>query len=174
MGDKEILMQMMEMLSKLSQDDINKLLSGLKEDEQQEQPLDKTTNLHTIKRRGKGHSKQQSKITQNSNKKNKKQKAASKGKACRTSPINLDHRQNKFDELINNLSLDSNEQKELVKAKQEDDMQRSSVKSFKKSKRKSNMIDVTCCVCKDEYTVSAALVHDVKRWKCNTCSCSAG
>lgn len=172
MNNKEMLLKL---LSEMNNEDIANILSEIKNTDDNKHKQE-NNNLHTIKRRGKGHSKKQSNKSKNQEEDQpKKQKNTnSKGKACKTSSIDLDNRVNKFDEMIKNVRLDPNEQKELSKAKQEDDAQRAETKTFKKPKRKSNLIDVVCCVCKDEYTISAALVHDVKRWKCNTCSCSAG
>lgn len=94
------------------------------------------------------------------------------GKACRTLPFDTDSpRDNKFAEFIEDVSLDGDEERELKAAAQADRKAKKN-KRFKGS-RPNPMVWVRCRGCGDEEEVSASLVHDPKRYKCNDCAGTA-
>lgn len=166
MNKKDLIAKLLE---KLSEEDLENLLK----EEEKEPSQD---HKHTIKRRGSGHSKNKRRIDNFSNKKKgkKRRNNNNKGKACRILPMNIDEgRPNHFDNFIEDAKLDNNEQRELKSAAESDKNSRSKF-SFKKSARDNNLVDVECCVCGEEESVSASLVGDINRWKCNNCSCQPG
>jgi hypothetical protein len=173
-----------KLLDKLSEEDLEELLSDDSEPTEPEQKEAFNTHIHSTKsdgsnsnrRKGRGQSKSKANAT---NKKRKSKRGGksrgSRGKSCRVLPIDTGSpRINKFEEMIGSTSLDANEQVELSKASQEDEAVRSQKLNFKKPPRNSSLVDVDCCVCGDEYEVSATLVSNPDRWKCNTCSTQAG
>ena len=81
---------------------------------------------------------------------------------------------NKFDDMLKNMKLTRAEQKEISKATQDDIEIRENVGIFSKPERKNSKIDMRCRSCGQDFKVSASMVFDRKRWRCNTCSCSAG
>jgi len=171
-----------KLLDKLSEEDLMELLGDEPEQEEEQQTFN--THIHSTRsdgsnsnrRKGRGQSKSKA------NARNKKRKSkrggksrGSRGKSCRVLPIDTDSpRVNKFEEMIGSANLDANEQVELSKASQEDEEARSKRLNFKKPSRSSSLIDVDCCVCGDEYEISATLVSNPDRWKCNACSTQAG
>jgi hypothetical protein len=175
MSKKELLAKL---LAKLSEEELEALVAEDESEPVEEQP----THTHTINsRRGSGHSKKkrntqvEKQETRKKKKKRKNGRRISKGKACRTSSMDVDRkRPNQFEQFIKDANLDSGEKKELAAAAKIDKAQRGQRTRFKLPSRKNNLVDVDCCVCGDEYTVSASIVHDVRRWKCNDCSCQAG
>lgn len=174
MSKKELLAKL---LAKLSEEELEALLA---EDDEEAQEEAEPTHTHTINsgRRGSGHSKRQRQSAKTDTKRKGKRKRKgriSKGKACRVMPMDIyEDRPNKFEELIDNVALDAGEQRELEEAKASDEKARSVKTKFKKQSRGSSLVDVECCVCGEEDTVSASMVHDVRRWKCNECSTQPG
>lgn len=81
---------------------------------------------------------------------------------------------NKFDDMLKNMNLTRAEQKEMAKATQDDIEIRENVGIFSKPERKNSKIDMRCRSCGQDFKVSASLIFDKKRWRCNSCSCSAG
>lgn len=163
--------ELLKVLANLSEEEINDLLDSRKQTKEKDNVK---PNTHTIRRRGSGYNKKLAK--QNKEKKNKKKRSReSKGRACRQLPMEIGHeRPNLFENMIKKISLTEAEKKELNEAKKADDVARKTKKSFVKPARQTNLIDVECCVCGSEYEVSASIVHDVDRWKCNDCSCQPG
>ena len=173
---KELLAKLLE---KLSEEDLEQLLG---EDDEAEDVEEEPTHTHTINssRRGSGHAKKQrqSREPQNEKRNGKKRKRRgriSKGKQCRVLPMDIyENRPNKFEDLIDNVALDAGEQRELAEAKEADEKARSVKPRFKRQSRGNSLVDVECCVCGEEDTVSASMVHDARRWKCNECSTQPG
>ena len=170
-----------KLLDKLSEEDLMELLGDEPEKEEEKEQVF-NTHIHSTKsdgsgnnrRKGRGHSKASRKSSKRKGKP-KKKNTGSKGKATRVLPIDVDSaRPNKFEEMIGSANLDQNERVELARAAKEDEKARESKNSFKKPTRQSSLVDVECCVCRDEYEVSATLVGNIDRWKCNSCSCQAG
>lgn len=83
-------------------------------------------------------------------------------------------KKNKFDDMLKNMNLTRAEQKELSKATEDDIEIRDNVDIFSKPARNNSKIEMRCRSCGRDFKVSASLVFDHKRWRCNTCSCSAG
>lgn len=92
----------------------------------------------------------------------------------RNKDSSTEKRINKFDDMLKNMKLTRAEQKEISKATQDDIETRENVGIFSKSERKNSKIDMRCRSCGQDFKVSASMVFDRKRWRCNTCSCSAG
>ena len=91
----------------------------------------------------------------------------------RKSQMDLDsERENRFDKFLHKVSLDQGETAEMAAARQADEEARKA-SSFRKTARPSTLVDVKCHVCHEEETVSASLVKNAKRYKCNDCSGSA-
>ncbi len=173
MSKKELIQKLLE---KLSDEDLVELLAqdNDKSEEEITEPEKQQSHIHNSKqkRKGSGHSKSKSRNKTNAKKSSRRN---SKGKACRVLPMDvIDNRPNKFDEMIGNSGLDTNEKNELSQASQKDQEERSARTTFKKMSRGSSLIDVECSVCGDEDTVSASIVSDANRWKCNSCCCQAG
>jgi hypothetical protein len=175
-----------KLLDKLSEEDLMELLGDEPEQEQEEEQQTFNTHIHSTRsegssnrRKGRGNSKAkaQGKTGRSGKRKSKKsgRSKGSRGKSCRVMPMDLDSpRENKFEEMIGSSNLDANERVELSKASAEDEQARSQRTNFKKPARQSSLVDVDCCVCGDEYEVSATLVSNIDRWKCNSCSTQAG
>jgi|19_taG_2_1085344.scaffolds.fasta_scaffold00145_13 ribosomal protein S27E len=95
----------------------------------------------------------------------------SKGSACRTLEYDIDSpRENRFLDFIGDTSLDAEERQELKDASKLD---KNNKRKTKKQARPSPMIWVRCRGCGEEEEVSASMVHNVKRYKCNDCSATA-
>jgi len=168
-----------KLLEKLSEEELEELLDDGDEEEVVEAAqAEQDTHTHTINnRRGSGHAKKQrqEKKEKTTDKKRKRRGRISKGKQCRVLPMDIyENRPNKFEDLIDNVALDTGEQRELAEAKEADEKARSVKPRFKKQSRGNSLVDVECCVCGEEETVSASMVHDARRWKCNECSTQPG
>lgn len=154
MSKKELIAKI---LNKLSEEDLLDILG--EEDEEQ------NTHTHTIqRRRGSGQNKRTKKKKTGKNKQRKKP----------SRPVRMDtsgNRPNKFDNFIQQVNLTKGEQKELKEAEKVDKVNKNRPKP---DKRGSNMIDVECRSCGQEDTVSASIVLDPDRYKCNNCSASSG
>jgi hypothetical protein len=171
--DDETKILLKQLLSKLDPEDIQEVLSV---GEKKEEPEKNEGSAHIInKRRGSGRNKRNNnrQVGNRKAKKSKKRKKAGKGKQCRTEPMNIDgNRENKFTDFISGVQLSGAEREEMAEAKNED--KKNKGRTFKLPARPSSTIEVECCVCGDEWDVSAALVLDPDRWKCNSCSTQAG
>ena len=173
-----------KLLEKLSEEDLAELLGDSEETseeavvvEQEQEPENKEpSHIHTTNNAN--HNSRNKNVGKSSGKrsgKKSKRRNSSKGNACRVLPINIDNqRHNKFEDMIAKAGLDPNEQRELDSASEQDEQVRTSKTSFKKMSRNSTLIDVECSACGKEETVSASLVADFDRWKCNSCCCQAG
>lgn len=178
--DDETKILLKQLLSKLDPEDIADVLSVGKEKEEKEEkekPSNDSGTAHVInKRRGSGKNKRKNNDRQVGNrnaKKSKKRKKKSKGKQCRSEPMNIDgNRKNKFTDFISGVQLSGAEREEMSQAKKDDKGNKG--RSVKFPARDSSVVEVECCVCGEEFDVSAALVMDPDRWKCNSCSTQAG
>jgi hypothetical protein len=102
----------------------------------------------------------------------KKKKARHRNKNKQEEPSKKS--KNKFDDMLKNITFTRAEQKELSKATEDDVEVRNNIGIFSKTARKNSKIDMRCRSCGKDFKVSASLVFDKNRWRCNTCSCSAG
>ncbi|NVM35779.1 MAG: hypothetical protein HWN81_09300 [Candidatus Lokiarchaeota archaeon] len=147
---------------------IAKILEKLSEEELQEmvgeETQDQDEHKHVIKRRGSGYNKKRRKNKTNQSVKSEKEYS-------KKSNIKIGKRKNKFEDFMNNISLDSLEQKELLKASEDDEISRKNIKTKPKNKRPSTLIDVRCSSCGKDFNISRNLVGSMERWKCNSCCC---
>ena len=166
MSNKDIIAKI---LDNVSDEQLEHILSELYNNNPESEQTDETR--HVIKRRGSGHSKKNKK----SKKTNSKTKSMSlqKGAGCRVEPMDIkSHRENKFEEFIDNISLDAQETKELSQAYKDDESFRQVKKNKSNQKRPSTLIEVRCSSCGKDHTVSRFVVQSIDRWKCNSCCCS--
>jgi len=154
MNKKELIAKILE---KLSEEELKQLIG---EEEEKEQ------HTHVIKRRGSGYNKKKKKKSKNNQTQTVKQNKYSK-----KTPMEIGNRKNKFEDFMENISLDPTEQKELAKASKDDEISRKNTKPKRKTKRPSTLIDIACSVCRKDFNVSRNLVSSVERWKCNSCCC---
>ncbi len=168
MSKKELL----ELLASMTEEEISQLLASKKDEPEEEEE----THTHTINknnRRGSGFRKKNKEIASKRKKKKKKNKGNS-SKGCRVLPMNVDHeRQNKFNDFMESTNLDATEQAEIAEAAKSDKKVRKTAKKTRNKKRRSTLVDVECRICGQEDEVSASLIADPQRYKCNGCSTGA-
>ena len=154
-----------KLLDKLSEEDLSELLSDDSSESQEDD------GKHVIRRRGSGHNKRNksAKKTTKAKRQTTTDTDSSKGSGCRVQPMKIGKRKNKFEDFIENVSLDASEASELAEAT-EDDKKVSNPR--KKQQRRSTLIEVRCLSCGKEHTVSQFVVASADRWKCNSCCCS--
>ena len=116
-----------------------------------------------IERRGRGKRKRQ---TPPEPEGKKRAKGTAKNKACRTAPMEIKKRRNKFEDFMNNASFSVSERTELDRATEAD---KNTVVNRTPRTRGSNLIEVQCVVCGAEEDVASSIVHAPERWKCNDC-----
>ena len=167
-----------KLLEKLSEEDLAELLGDDEENseeevqQEKEDVVEEPSHIHTTQNNN--PSSRNKNLGKKSGKKSKR-RHSSKGKACRVLPMNIDNqRPNKFEDMISKVGQHPSEQRELASASQMDENARTNKTSFKKTSRGSTLVDVECSVCGQEETISASLVADFNRWKCNSCCCQAG
>ena len=74
---------------------------------------------------------------------------------------------NKFDEMMNNISLTNDEIKELKLAEQSDAA--SEQNPFRGRRQKVSKVKVVCVSCNREYEMYPSQIHNRERWTCNRC-----
>ena len=161
-------------------EELKRLLRELTKDELMEIIADsaKDESVHEIdttkrkSRRGKGTRRKNKEKQSQKSKRSTKTYGNDKGDACRKGTVDTSgNRPNKFDDFMKNTTLTSSERSELEAASQDDkknkDMERSP------RTRTSNIIEVECRACGVLEDISASVVYDKKRWKCNKCSAKA-
>ena len=74
---------------------------------------------------------------------------------------------NKFDEMMNNISLTNDEIKELKLAEQSDTA--SEQNPFRGRRQKASKVKVVCVSCNREYEMYPSQIHNRERWTCNRC-----
>ena len=153
-----------KLLEKLSEEDILEII-GEDEEEVEESSYNKA--FHQIK------SSQRSSTRSSKGRKDRSKKSKKTGRRgdeedknfCRREPIQVGNYVNRFDEIIKKVKLSAAEKKELEAADKIDDS-----KITAREKRQSTLVEVECRVCGKEQEVSASLVSNKSRWKCNKCS----
>lgn len=94
-----------------------------------------------------------------------------KGSACRVKSLDTSgERPNKFLDFMEGTILSASERTELEEASKSD-KQNNSQRTPRT--RTSSLVDVECRVCGQQQQVSASIVYDAGRWKCNQCSTQA-
>jgi hypothetical protein len=95
----------------------------------------------------------------------------SKGSACRVKGLDTSgQRPNKFIDFMKDTVLSSSERAELDQASKEDQQH---VSERVPRTRSSSLVEVECRICGSVENVSAAVVYDSSRWKCNQCAAQA-
>ena len=127
------------------------------------------------RRRGKGtrrKGKQTQQTQQNSGGRSTKVYGKNKGNPCRTGSIDTaEQRPNKFDDFMKNTMLTATEKSELEEASKSDNENKEVPRTPRT--RNSSMVEVECRSCGTQEMVSASVIHDINRWKCNNCSAQA-
>tara|TARA_R100001129_G_C5314011_1_gene245961 strand:- start:752 stop:1144 length:393 start_codon:yes stop_codon:yes gene_type:complete len=74
---------------------------------------------------------------------------------------------NKFDDMMSNISLSSEESKELKEAAKSDSMANQTQNKGKRPEVKK--ISVRCTACNKDYKMFPSQIYNRERWKCNKC-----
>ena len=74
---------------------------------------------------------------------------------------------NKFDEMIQNISLTNEEKKELKQAEQADSTAKTN--PFRGRREEVSKVKITCVSCNREYEMYPSQIHNRNRWTCNRC-----
>jgi len=161
MNKKEELRKLLESFSK---EELIEILSEQRNEDSEEETI------HSIdgtkkRRRGKGKRKKRQASTPEPEGK-KRATGTAKNRVCRTMPLEIKKRENKFEDFMSNAHLSVSEKAELDMASKAD---KQTVVNRTPRTRGSNLIDVQCMICGGEEVVSSVVVHDINRWKCNEC-----
>jgi len=97
------------------------------------------------------------------NKKRRRGKGGRKNKNPRPEFVN------KFDEMMQGISLTGDEKKELKQAEEADASASSKENPFKGRRNKVSKIDIHCRSCHREYKMYPSQIHNRERWTCNRC-----
>lgn len=151
MNKKQLIEQI---LSMMDEKELEEILNSTSEEQEED------NGRHEIKpkRRGGGFNKK--------NKRNKRDKGESKSKIVKTTK-SVSTTENKFDDMLKDLQLTSEEAKELKAAEKIDDTRRKDKKS-----RPSTLVQANCYVCGKTEKVSRSLMVG-SRYRCNECCCNA-
>ena len=143
-----------QILSMMDEKELEEILNSASESEEENK------GHHEIKpkRRGGGFNKK--------NKRNKRSDNKSESKIIKTSKSES-YTGNKFDDMLKDLQLTSEEAKELKAAEKIDDTRRKDKKS-----RPSTLVQANCYVCGKKEKVSRSLMVG-SRYRCNDCCCNA-
>jgi|TARA_Y100000593_G_scaffold26064_1_gene51846 hypothetical protein len=90
-----------------------------------------------------------------------------RGKGSRKNRQSKPGFKNKFDEMMNNISLTNDEIKELKLAEQSDTA--SEQNPFRGRRQKASKVKVVCVSCNREYEMYPSQIHNRERWTCNRC-----
>jgi len=124
------------------------------------------------RRRGKGTRRKGKEAQQNSGGRSTKVYGKNKGNPCRTGSIDTSgQRPNKFVDFMKDTTLNATERSELEEASKSDNQNRGVPRTPRT--RNSNLVEVKCRSCGTQEMVSASVIHDMNRWKCNNCSSQA-
>ena len=124
------------------------------------------------RRRGKGTRRKGKQAQQNSEGRSTKVYGKNKGNSCRTGSLDTSgQRPNKFEDFMKETMLNAAERSELEEASKSDNQNRSAPRTPRT--RNSSLVEVKCRSCGTQEMVSASVVHDMNRWKCNNCSSQA-
>jgi len=158
-------------------EELKRLLKEFTKDELMEIIADSEENpsFHKIdsgkkkRRRGKGTRRKGKEAQKNSGGRSTKVYGKNKGNACRTGSIDTSgQRPNRFDEFMKNTMLNATERSELEEASRADNQNKDV--TLTPRTRNSNIVEVECRSCGTQEMISAAVIHDISRWKCNNCS----
>jgi hypothetical protein len=106
-------------------------------------------------------------ILETESKPQKKGKRRGRGKRKRGATTNASARENKFDDLIKNTKLTSDEEQELEIASKAD--QDASPNPLRGRRNSAKKIKVRCSVCAKDFNMFPSLVNSPDRWSCNNC-----
>tara|TARA_R110002020_G_scaffold264880_1_gene479651 strand:- start:640 stop:1026 length:387 start_codon:yes stop_codon:yes gene_type:complete len=95
------------------------------------------------------------------NKKRRRGKGKRKNKSSKPDFVN------KFDEMIQNISLTNEEKKELKQAEQADSTAKTN--PFRGRREEVSKVKITCVSCNREYEMYPSQIHNRNRWTCNRC-----
>tara|TARA_R110002012_G_scaffold214684_3_gene385782 strand:- start:2062 stop:2499 length:438 start_codon:yes stop_codon:yes gene_type:complete len=141
MDKKEALLKL---LGQFSEEEINELLSSKKEDKDDDGVF--TINKDKKRRRGKGKRKRGN----NKNQENKDSNFV-----------------NKFDDMMGNISLSSDERKELDQASKAD--KDATVNPLRGKRNKAEKVSIKCSSCHKDFKVYPSSIYNKDRWRCNAC-----
>ena len=102
----------------------------------------------------------------------KKNKNRRRGKGKRKNKNPRPEFVNKFDEMMQDISLTSDEKKELKQAEEADAADASASNKadpFRGRRNKVSKVDIHCRSCHREYKMYPSQIHNRERWTCNRC-----